>query len=115
MVASITAAATATSLNKLHRKSRRNRPTLAKSTICGCFYCLNEYPFDRISEWIENGETAICPCCGVDAVIGFDAPVADRELLHKMHERWFERSKQLTQEEWEKALERDAWTPAKSS
>jgi hypothetical protein len=111
----LTAAATATSLNKLHRKSRRNRSALAKSTICACFYCLNEYPFQRISEWSDREETAICPCCGVDAVVGFDTPNADQQLLRKMHERWFERAKELTQEEWEKALDSDAWTPSKSS
>lgn len=97
------------SLTKIHSKSRRNRSSLARSAICGCFYCLNEYPFQRISEWTDDGETAICPCCGVDAVLGFSSPSADHGLLRDMHKHWFERSKRLTQEEWENALKKDAW------
>ena len=96
-------------LKKMHGKSRRNRSALAKSGICGCFYCFNEYPFARITEWTDDGKTAICPHCGVDAVIGFDEPAADRELLRRMHERWFERSIHLTPEEWAQAVEKNAW------
>ncbi|HVH80534.1 MAG TPA: hypothetical protein VM782_14155 [Stellaceae bacterium] len=101
-------------MKKLHDKSRHNRSALAKSGICACFYCLNEYPFTQITEWIEGGKTARCPVCGIDAVIGFDGPAVDQGLLRQMHERWFETSTRLTQEEWQKALEKDAW-PTRSA
>jgi NAD-dependent SIR2 family protein deacetylase len=102
---------TKVSLNKVHSESRRNRSALAKATTCGCFYCLNEYPFQRIAEWTDDGKTAICPCCGVDAVLGFNTPVADQGLLRDMHKFWFERSTQLTQKEWESALKKETWPP----
>ena len=113
MVESVTAAAAQKSLKKFHRKSRRHRSALAEATICACFYCLSEYPVQQITEWTDNEETAICPCCGVDAVLGFNETVADQQLLRDMHARWFEDRKELTREEWDGAIERNAWPRAK--
>ena len=101
-------------LKKLRDKSRRNRSALAESRICGCFHCLNEYPFAQITEWIDDGNTAICPFCGIDAVLGFETPTTDAQLLSKLHERWFGSPKRLTPEEWQKALETDTWEQAAS-
>jgi hypothetical protein len=99
--------------NKEHEKSRRNRSSLAKSAICACFYCFNEYPYKQIVEWIDNEKTALCPRCGIDAVVGFDSPAVDREMLRKLHDRWFGHSKRLTPEEWKTAIEKDAWPGSK--
>jgi hypothetical protein len=101
--------AAAIDLVELHTDSRRNRSSLAKAAVCGCFYCLSEYPFDRIAAWTDEGETAICPVCGVDSVLGFASPGADTELLRKMHDRWFGASRHLTTAEWKKATDKDAW------
>lgn len=98
---------------ELRDRSRRNRTALAESGICACFYCFNEYPFAQITEWIDDGKTAICPRCGVDAVIGFDESTADRELLRKLHQRSFETSKRLTPDEWAQAVAKDAWPRTK--
>ena len=98
-----------TNLTKIHRKSRRNRPELSRSKICGCFYCLKEFAFSQIGEWIVDNETALCPYCGVDAVLGFDRERADQQLLQKMHERWFEKPVRMTPEEWDGAIERNVW------
>ena len=70
--------------------------SLEKSTICGCFYCFKEFAFERIAERIDDNETALCPYCGVDAVLGFASPTADEQLLHEMHDRWSKPSLQLT-------------------
>jgi hypothetical protein len=96
----------------LHQKSRRNRPLLEDAMVCACFHCLNEYPFERIIKWTDEDQTAICPYCGVDAVLGFSSQHADRELLREMHDRWFKTSIRLTPDEWKDALERNAWRPA---
>jgi len=105
--------ATKANLADLHKKSKRNRSSLSKSMICGCFYCFNEFPFDQIAEWIDDGETALCPYCGVDAVLGFGSETADQELLHEMHDRWFKPSIRLTPGEWKSAVERNVWPPAR--
>ncbi len=105
--------ATKVSLAALHKKSRRNRSWLKQSRICGCFYCFNEFPSDRIVEWIDDEETALCPYCGIDAVLGFDSEAADQELLHDMHDRWFKTLPRLTSEEWKNAVERNVWPPTR--
>jgi hypothetical protein len=53
-----------------HRRSIRHRDELARSTLCGCFYCLKTFPFIIIHQWTDNDATAICPRCGMDSVIG---------------------------------------------
>ena len=90
-------------------RSRNNRSSLQKASICGCFYCLAEFPFEQIAEWIDADRTALCPQCGVDAVLGFDTPAADQELLHAMHDYWFKPSISLTPDEWKDAVEKNRW------
>jgi hypothetical protein len=101
--------AAAIDLVELHAGSRRNRSSLAKAAVCGCFYCLSDYQFERITAWTDDDETALCPVCGIDAVLGFSSQPADRGLLEKMHDRWFKTSQRLTQEEWMQGLKKDAW------
>jgi hypothetical protein len=62
------------SLEHLHKRSRRNRSRLAKSSICSCFYCFKEFRFEQIKKWIDDLGTAICPRRGTDTVLGFDVP-----------------------------------------
>jgi hypothetical protein len=44
-----------------------------------------------VDEWIDEGSTALCPRCGVDAVVGSAShyPVNDPEFLRQMRIRWF--------------------------
>jgi len=43
-----------------------------------------------ISEWIDDGQTALCPKCEIDSVIGTASgfPIT-HEFLMRMHEHWF--------------------------
>ena len=99
-------------LTVLHRKSNRNRSSLGNSAICGCFHCFKQFPFDKIAAWIDDDATALCPYCGVDAVLGFGSATADQELLHEMHDRWFKSAMRPTPAEWEEVVERNVWPPA---
>lgn len=56
-------------LIKLHKCAIYNRKDIQQSDTCGCFYCKNIFYAGDITEWTDNGETAICPHCGVDSVI----------------------------------------------
>jgi hypothetical protein len=74
-----------------HKHSSSHSQEIAKSRLCGCFYCLAVFAPSEIEEWCDNGNTAICPKCSVDAVIG-DAskfPITSPEFLAKMHQHWF--------------------------
>ena len=88
-------------LEGIHRHSSWHRERVLQSTVCGCFYCLAMFPPTDIVEWIpeagKHGElvdnaTALCPRCGIDAVLPDSVPGASlsRELLVAMEKRWFD-------------------------
>jgi hypothetical protein len=77
-------------LRRAHQHSIRHFAELAKSSLCGCFYCLDLFEFKDITEWTDENQTALCPNCGIDSVIG-DAsgfPITE-EFLTAMKTRWF--------------------------
>jgi hypothetical protein len=43
-----------------------------------------------IKEWWDNEDTAVCPYCGIDSVIGESSgfPIT-RRFLKGMHNEWF--------------------------
>lgn len=71
-----------------HKHSSYNREEIEKSEKCGCFYCLSIFPSSEIVQWIDGNETAICPKCKVDSVLG-SAAKFDFDLLKKMQTEWF--------------------------
>ena len=76
-----------------HEKSFKNMSALKKDQLCGCFYCLKIFRSSEIKESIPEeggGETALCPYCGIDAVLGESLrfPI-DEKFLTKMNEYWF--------------------------
>ena len=77
---------------KAHDYSSNHRKIIEKDKICGCFYCLRIFSPTEIIEWIEDNQddTAICPYCGIDSVIGQSSgfPIS-REFLEKMQNHWF--------------------------
>lgn len=48
----------------------RNKVYIKKSRICGCAHCLNIFSPKMIREWTHDGETALCPHCSSNRVIG---------------------------------------------
>ena len=77
---------------KAHKYCFANKQMLEKDTKCGCFHCSHVFSPNEITEWVEDipERTAICPYCGVDAVIGESAgyPLT-KEALDTMYEEWF--------------------------
>jgi hypothetical protein len=73
-----------------HKHSSLHRPELERSSIRGCSYCLSIFPPSEIVEWVDDGQTAICPKCPVDSVIGSASgyPIT-KEFLQRMHDHWF--------------------------
>jgi hypothetical protein len=77
-------------LDRAHKHSIQHRAELEASAVCGCFYCLSIFPPVDISEWTDDGQTAICPNCPVDSVIGAASgfPIT-QEFLQRMHDKFF--------------------------
>ena len=70
-----------------HRHSMNNRSRLAGH--CGCFYCHSTFPANRVSDWTDAGKTALCPVCGIDAVLSSATTPVTSDTLEQMHDRWF--------------------------
>lgn len=77
---------------RAHRHSSDHRAEVMASELCGCFYCRRIYSPDEIESWIDDGQTAICPRCGIDSVIGSASgfPVTI-DFLRRMKTYWFAR------------------------
>ncbi|HMF43502.1 MAG TPA: hypothetical protein VKQ32_22670 [Polyangia bacterium] len=78
-----------------HKHSINHRPEIIASTLCGCFHCRDTFAPARITEWVDEaddgqGQTALCPMCGIDSVIGDQAGFdLSPEFLGRMHHHWF--------------------------
>lgn len=78
----------------LNRLTAYNRTILeADATRCGCFHCGATFPSRDIVDWMpesDGPDTALCPCCGCDAVI-YDTPDARLSTagLSLLYMDWF--------------------------
>ncbi len=43
---------------------------------CGCFHCLQVYRASEVIDWIDDGETPLCPFCGLDTVMPGETDLA---------------------------------------
>lgn len=74
-----------------HLHTRHNRREIERGNACACGYCRTTFPRDQIERWAGAAEdTALCPKCGIDAVIsyrcGFDLTP---DFLQQIHTRFF--------------------------
>jgi hypothetical protein len=75
--------------SRLHRHTRANRMELEASEVCGCIACERIYFPSEVVRWLDDG-TALCPHCGVDAVVGSASGIPIMPgVLRRAHERWF--------------------------
>lgn len=80
---------------RAHENSIHHRQEIEASEACGCFYCLQTFSASQIRDWIDEvgeiGQTALCPKCGIDAVIGSASGYSiTEELLAGMKGVWFD-------------------------
>src|ERR1041384_7086559 len=73
-----------------HARSIRHREEILSSETYGCFCCWKVFPPSSIKTWADDGQTAICPFCCVDSVIGSASkfPI-NADFLAKMERHWF--------------------------
>jgi hypothetical protein len=59
-------------IDALYAQNSNHREALAAADEASCYYCVATFPCkgdDFPDEWTDNGQTALCPVCGIDAVI----------------------------------------------
>jgi len=79
--------------DKSEKRLAQSRGVIEKSNECGCFYCLKIFDPSEIEEWIETGkygDTAICPFCSIDAIIGVvGGRLITKAFLEELYEEYF--------------------------
>ena len=73
-------------MDHIPKLSIRQREILKRHEMCGCYHCLEVYPSNEIKKWTDDGETALCAKCAVDAVLpGF----IDKDHLKEIQDHFF--------------------------
>ena len=79
-------------LELAHEESSYHKEDIKASDLCGCFYCRRMFnpKTKKIKEWIDGGDTALCPSCGIDSVICSESgfPIT-KDFLQRMSDYWF--------------------------
>ena len=96
------------SLSHAVAHSFQNRAEVERSDLCACFYCFARFPPADIRYWTDSndpdwgdlgpeepdfvrypGQTATCPFCEVDSVIGSASGYAlTSDFLRSLHDYW---------------------------
>ncbi len=88
-----------------YRDVSNNWAQIQASKVCGCCSCVQIFPPDEIVAWTGlgfddvddpraiNNQTALCPRCGSEAVLGDKSgyPI-NSQFLGRMNEAWFQRT-----------------------
>lgn len=68
----------------------KNKSLLSISRNAGCYHCCKIFKADEVKEFTDEGETALCPICKVDAIIfdciGYELTESN---LQKSYKYWF--------------------------
>ena len=71
-------------------RSSRHRSELEASGHCACFFCFKKFATTEIKAWVDGNETALCPHCGLDSVLGSGTDHRiDDTFLRKMHQHYY--------------------------
>ena len=75
-------------LNQYREHAIDNEIEIVQSNQCGCFFCRHVFDARDVQDWMdgEHGVTALCPECGMDAVIGDASGIEiDKPLMKEMN------------------------------
>jgi hypothetical protein len=53
-----------------HKHSSFHKKQLQKEQVSGCFCCCKTFSSKKLEFYYDDGQTAYCPCCYIDSVIG---------------------------------------------
>jgi hypothetical protein len=67
----------------------KHRVALEASDRCGCFFCFRTFTTAEIRSWVDGNQTALCPHCGIDSVIGSASCHIGDQFLRRMHQHHF--------------------------
>lgn len=77
-------------VNEAHEHSAHNRSEIERSRQCGCFNCNRIFNASEVVDYIDNDETALCPHCSFNSVIGDASGIEiTTRFLEMMNKYWF--------------------------
>ena len=77
-------------LKDAHRHTIHNRQEVEVSQFCYCISCRTFFKPSEIECYADGDDTAICPYCDCDAVIGNACGIRlTDELLERLHDKYF--------------------------
>jgi hypothetical protein len=62
--------------------SLHNRSEIKEGVPCVCYFCMQVIDGGDIEEWADDGDTAVCPRCNVDAIVPNETDVQYLLLAH---------------------------------
>jgi len=80
-------------LRNAHKHTSKHRAQV-KAVQCGCFDCLSMFHGASVTQWVDDGQTALCPSCGIDTVLPLseEVPADKLEFLKAMKALWMNRA-----------------------
>ena len=66
---------------KLLTKTLHHKKEINLKGYAGCFSCISWFSKDKIKEWVDDGDTALCPKCRLDNVMPIDLNEHESMLL----------------------------------
>ena len=69
-----------------HKYASKHRSELEASERCACFFCFRTFASADIKKWVDADQTALCPHCGIDSVLGNASVRIDDRFLRRMHQ-----------------------------
>ncbi len=77
-------------LEEAHKHTIRNREELEKSEFVFCISCRSFVQPSDVTEFVDGGQTGLCPFCDVDALIGDACGIRlTDKLLSDLHYKYF--------------------------
>lgn len=79
-------------LTEIQKLSTESKEKLKKSKIVGCYSCTSIFDYNEIDEFVNFGGTALCPYCGIDAVVpllSFNLN-QQRLILNELNKKFFQ-------------------------
>ena len=73
-------------IDNVTRFSFNNVEELDRTEMCGCYFCIRIFPVSEVTDFVDNGITALCPNCDIDAIL---PGVTSIPFLEAACERWF--------------------------
>ncbi|MDE7414492.1 MAG: hypothetical protein K2N05_12005 [Muribaculaceae bacterium] len=77
-------------LKDAHLHTSHNRDEIGRSEMCCCISCKTIFKPEEVVDYADGGQTAICPYCDCDAVLGNGCrfKLTD-EFLESLYRRYF--------------------------